>query len=301
MTEDKNIRRRANTVHGNPNAIPNDKNEKKKKKKLSQGAYTIIASIITSVLGAILGAIFGPNTGVITLHDERGEKYRIEKEDYFQLQDKHVAAEKENTRLSGKLDVANSKITEQEAQIKTLETNNGKFKAENEQLKGTNESLAQEITNLLNENDSLKSNVSISETMVPEKEAQVEPEKVYISDLDYFYNTGTMVPEVDMKDNTGTIRTNVLGCSSDSWTYSFKVNKNYSRLKGVAFLSYDKRSSNSDGYTLIYIDGVKVKDITIKKGTDPQPFEIDISNATEVKIKLTSHNIAFLSEVYFQP
>lgn len=53
-----------------------------RKRKLGQGAYTIIASIVSTVLGAIIGAVFKPNTGVITIH-EGGEKYTIEKGDYF--------------------------------------------------------------------------------------------------------------------------------------------------------------------------------------------------------------------------
>lgn len=72
--------------------------------------------------------------------------------------------------------------------------------------------------------------------------------------------------ETDMKDNNGTLRTHVLGAADSSWAYTYKVNKNYSYLKGVAFLPYDKRSSNTEGDVLIYIDGTRVKMITIKKG-----------------------------------
>lgn len=119
---------------------------------------------------------------------------------------------------------------------------------------------------------------------------------VMLKDLDYF--TGSAFSTNDgkpMKDNLGNEHMDVVGESAGYYSGNFnltrnydntyKLNGQYSRIKGVFFQNYKRRSSDKESILEIYGDGVRLYSAKMKGGIEPIAFDVDLSGVLEMEIK----------------
>lgn len=110
----------------------------------------------------------------------------------------------------------------------------------------------------------------------------------WLSQMDYFsgtsdYDFRTAVSENDNLNNTH------YHCIVNGFNRTYKINGQYSRITGVMYLPYDKRSNDIEkGYGItIYGDGeILYSNITQQsiQGFEPEAFDVDLTGVLELKV-----------------
>ncbi len=114
---------------------------------------------------------------------------------------------------------------------------------------------------------------------------------VWLSELDYFAGDKQIITSSERKDNIGEIHSH---CIDECFTRTYKLNARYSKISGVIFQKYDKRSWPIDiiNKLEIYGDGKLLycykPDKTVR-GFDPIGFDVDLSGVTELKVVFKSY------------
>ncbi|WP_010244319.1 stalk domain-containing protein [Acetivibrio cellulolyticus] len=130
-------------------------------------------------------------------------------------------------------------------------------------------------------------------------EPQVTDESmVWLNDVDYFnsYTNDSCSWEVcdedSFKDSTGNFcsrasDTRIIGTGSIYTDYL--INKKYSKIKGKFILSYDTRSSQTNGYLKLYGDNkLLYTSAVMKGGVLPIDFDVDITSVEKLRVELNN-------------
>lgn len=108
---------------------------------------------------------------------------------------------------------------------------------------------------------------------------------VWLKDLDYFSKSRSNIYNADMKnletqmDNLGKMHSNCVG--GGEYTYSYKLNGQYSKITGSLFMLYDTRSVEEIGKLKIYGDGELLYEAKVAKGIEPIEFSVDLTGVLE--------------------
>jgi len=118
---------------------------------------------------------------------------------------------------------------------------------------------------------------------------------VWLKDLDYFdldingyvYNTDMEILGTQ-KDNLGKDHYNCVG--GGLYTYTYKLNGQYSKITGTLFMLYDTRTVSETGILKIYGDGELLYEASVTKGVDPIEFSVDLTGVLEMKLTFDGYN-----------
>lgn len=113
---------------------------------------------------------------------------------------------------------------------------------------------------------------------------------VWLTQMDHFAGDSYVKTADKDQDNTGATRYN---CFTESFDRTYVLNGQYSRLSGVLYQRYERRSDSvwSDSYLEIYGDGELLYSKTFKSGETgimPIPFDLDVSGVLRLQVKLKS-------------
>lgn len=116
---------------------------------------------------------------------------------------------------------------------------------------------------------------------------------VWLTQMDHFAGDETVRTADKDQDNTGVTRYN---CFTKNFDRTYLLNGQYSRLSGVLYQRYERRSdstSGPDSYLEIYGDGELLYSKTFEYGTTgimPIPFDLDVSGVLRLQVKLRSYS-----------
>ena len=116
---------------------------------------------------------------------------------------------------------------------------------------------------------------------------------VMLKDLDYFTGKAFQTNRTPLQDNLGNEHMDVVGrrteygviSNTEYYDNTYKLNGQYSRIKGVFFQNYYSRSSDGESILEIYGDGVRLYSAKMKGGIEPVAFDVDLSGVLEMEIK----------------
>lgn len=115
---------------------------------------------------------------------------------------------------------------------------------------------------------------------------------VWLTQMDYFAGDQYIKTADKDQDNTGATHYN---CFTNSFDRTYVLNGQYSRLSGVLYQRYERRSEKTWGsdlnYLEIYGDGELLYSKTFESGTTgimPIPFDVDVSGVLSLQVKLRS-------------
>ena len=115
----------------------------------------------------------------------------------------------------------------------------------------------------------------------------------WLSQMDYFSGAGSIGTAASEKDNTGATHYN---CVTRSFTRTYLLNGQYSRITGVLYQTYDRRSNAiryAETGVYIYGDGDLLYAYSPEKGTEglkPVEFSVDLTGVLELKVVFNSEN-----------
>ena len=113
---------------------------------------------------------------------------------------------------------------------------------------------------------------------------------VWLTQMDHFAGSSSVSIADKDQDNTGATHYN---CFTNNFDRTYVLNGQYSRLSGVLYQRYDRRSDSawSKSYLEIYGDGELLYSKTFEEGTTgimPIPFDLDVSGVLRLQVKLDS-------------
>lgn len=271
------------------------------KKTLVAGSFVLGGAVI----GALsTSSIQNSNQNMLTVNFN-GQETNVTADDY-------VNTSNENETLSN--------------EVETL-------KAENSQLKTTLSNLESESRPQLTEgikvflNDTQLSNVTgfiyNSEVYIPSevlakavnqaymwdgKEMSVyfgkhssDKPSILLKDLDYFNSSessGAFSTVNTIQDNLGNSYYDVVKLYGREWN-EYRINGQYSSLKGVVALPYESRATSRKFWFKVYGDGnLLYTSPELTGGIDPIPFDIDITGVLTLKIESDHSNNDYSSSFY---
>lgn len=117
---------------------------------------------------------------------------------------------------------------------------------------------------------------------------------VWLTQMDHFAGTEYVRTADKDQDNTGATHYN---CFTKGFDRTYVLNGQYSRLSGVLYQRYERRSETTQwdnhNYLEIYGDGELLYSKTFKSGETgimPIPFDVDVSGVLSLQVKLRSYS-----------
>lgn len=113
----------------------------------------------------------------------------------------------------------------------------------------------------------------------------------WLSQMDYFSGNGSISTIATEKDNTGATHNN---CITYSFTRTYLLNGQYSRIAGILYQTYEGRSHSikySNRGVYIYGDGNLLYSYSPETGIDgmkPVSFNVDLTGVLELKVVFKS-------------
>lgn len=142
-------------------------------------------------------------------------------------------------------------------------------------------SIAKQGLSILNNDTSLLQAIAKYENYKP----------VWLSDIDYFDEVGDWTVGHNSKDNIGIEHTHLLYTKyhfSNGNPYRiYKIDGQYTTLKGCLFQMYESRATKITTHLYIYGDNVLIWEGLVSNGVNPVEFDVDITGIYELKIELT--------------
>lgn len=109
----------------------------------------------------------------------------------------------------------------------------------------------------------------------------------WLTQMDHFAGDSYVKTADKDQDNTGATHYN---CFTKSFDRTYVLNGQYSRLSGVLYQRYERRSDSlRSSYLEIYGDGSLLYSKTFEYGTTgimPIPFDLDVSGVLQLQVKL---------------
>lgn len=124
---------------------------------------------------------------------------------------------------------------------------------------------------------------------------------VYLGELDYFTKSGDILygspsDPTNRTDNFGNVYKNYY-CNTGSATYY--IAGKYNVFSGVCAVRYNRRNETNSAYFEVYGDDVLLfTSNTMTRGSEIQPFTVDITGVTHLKISYHTNGISFMATIF---
>lgn len=112
---------------------------------------------------------------------------------------------------------------------------------------------------------------------------------VMLADLDYFNSKGEFKNKDSVKDNMGKTYYDAVAIGSGGWDKfeEYKINGNYSKIKGRVIVEYEDRSRQTYASMVkIYGDGkLLYRSPEMRGSVEPEDFEVDLTGVLTLRIE----------------